>query len=355
MLKKRVLTDDLIVGMRLFEDVITQEGQLLVVKGTEITPRIITRLKFYGIHSMDIEPDIVEKPQDIGSYMKIEATEEFRKFDSTLHHAVNNLENTISDAILSGKEIDTWRLLATVDTIVTDAGNGLHLMSMLQCIRGYDDLIYVHSINVALICNVMGTWLNMSEEDKRLLTVAGLLHDIGKTMIPKELLSKQDKLTDEEYQIVQSHALKGYELIRDKNIDVRIKLAILQHHERCDGKGYPLGLPGDKVIDFAKIIAIADVYDAMTANRSYRRGICPFDVIDTFEKDGYQKYDPKFLLTFLQRISQGYLNTKVILSDGRNAEIIMLNNSQLSKPVVRVGDEYINLAEKPGLTVQSLL
>jgi len=228
-------------------------------------------------------------------------------------------------------------------------------MNMLQCIRSYDDIIYVHCVNVALICSVLGEWLHMDDADRNVLVIAGLLHDIGKIVLPKEVLSKTSKLSDEEYSLVKQHTLKGYDLVKYKDMDERIKLAILQHHERIDGSGYPSGLSNNAISSFAKIIAIADVYDAMTSNRIYRQGICPFDVIETIEKEGYQKYDAQFLLPFLHRVTECYVNAEVKLSDGREGTVILLNNNQLSRPVVKVGEEYINLAENSDLSISALL
>lgn len=355
MQRERVMTDDLVEGMILIDDVVSNDGQLLVTKNTEVTSRIITRLKFYSISFVYIEKKVAKEPKEISYYKTIIASNEFKRFNYSIQTGVKDLEQSINNAITYNEDLNVDRLLKNVEDIVDDAGSGLHLMTMIQCIRGYDDLIYVHCLNVALICNVMADWLKMSEKDKQVVTIAGLLHDIGKTVVPKELLLKTTKLTDEEFEIVKQHAARGYELIRDRDLDNRIKLAVLQHHERCDGKGYPFGFQTDRIDKFSKIVAIADVYDAMTANRVYRQAICPFDVIETFEKEGYQKYDTKILLTFLERISQCYLHANVLLSDGREGEVIMINNSHLSSPVVKVNDEYVDLYKHKELRIKSLL
>lgn len=355
MARKKMMIKELAAGMKLVEDVLSQEGLLLVASGTVITPRIIARLTFYSIPYVYVEYTVVEQPKESSFYKQIESTNEFKRFNYTLKSGVQILQKAINQALLYNEEIDTSSLLEGVERIAGNAGNGMHLISMLQCIRKYDDLVYVHSINVSLICNVMGEWLHLPQQDIKVLTIAGLLHDIGKAIIPQEILCKASKLTDQEFELIKKHPMKGYELIKDSKLDQRVKLAILQHHERCDGTGYPFGDRGINITDFAKIVAIADVYDAMTSNRVYRQGICPFDVIDTFEKEGYQKYDPKFLIPFLQRISQCYINAKVKLSNGQQGEVIMLNNTHLSRPVVKVGGEYLNLAEKPSITISSLI
>lgn len=111
------------------------------------------------------------------------------------------------------------------------------------------------------------------------------------------------------------------------------------HHERCDGSGYPTGLTEDYIDNFAMIVAIADVYDAMTAARSYRSPLCPFEVISKFEEDGFQKYHTKYILVFLKQIASTYQSNRVILSDGRGCTIVMLNQNALSRPIVEFDDK----------------
>ena len=129
----------------------------------------------------------------------------------------------------------------------------------------------------------------------------------------------------------------------------------LLHHEKCDGSGYPLGLKGNKINDLAKMITIVDIYEAMTANRCYREGICPFEVIKMYEDEGYQKYDPKYLIPFLQGISDTYLHDTVLLNDGRQGEIIMTNKTALSRPFIMIGDEFVDLSRRPDLNIVSIL
>lgn len=115
-------------------------------------------------------------------------------------------------------------------------------------------------------------------------------------------------------------------------------------------------LESDEIDDFASIVAIADVYDAMTATRKYRQPLCPFEVIAAFEKDGLQKYNPGFILTFLERVAATYQNNRIILNDGRSANIVLLNKNSISKPMVQLKDgSCIDLAREPGLFIKSIL
>lgn len=156
--------------------------------------------------------------------------------------------------------------------------------------------------------------------------LCGLLHDIGKLKIPAEIIQKPGKLTDEEFDLIRSHPKLGYDILRSKNLDDRIKLAALQHHERYDGKGYPRQLAGIEINEYASIVAIADVYDAMTSNRIYRKGICPFTVISMFEKEK-DLYNPHYLYLFMKRLVEAYVNTEVILSNNERGKIVLLNKT----------------------------
>ena len=189
-------------------------------------------------------------------------------------------------------------------------------------------------MNVGIIASLIGKWLGWSEDEQRLLHTCGLFHDIGKLTIPKEILDKPGKLTNEEYEIMKTHTVEGYNLIKDIGLDPTVVNAALMHHERCDGGGYPMGISREKIDRFSKVIAIADVYEAMTANRVYRNGMCPFDVIARIEEDGFMQFETEYLLVFLNNIVDTYLNSKVKLSNGEKAEVILINRQKNSRPLV---------------------
>ena len=223
----------------------------------------------------------------------------------------------------------------------------VHIFEMINNMRQYDDSTYAHSINVALISNVLATWLGMKEKDILLLTQCGLLHDIGKLCIPDNIIKKPGKLTDAEFNLVKTHPYAGYEILEKQKLNPHILNSAMMHHERCDGTGYPFGLSAEKIDDYAKIISIADVYDAMTSARVYRGAMCPFKVIEIFENEGLSKYDTRFLLTFIENVLNTYIQTRVRLSDGRTGEVIMINKHALSRPLIRSGSGYIDLSKEP--------
>ncbi len=209
-------------------------------------------------------------------------------------------------------------------------------------------------MNVALICNIIGRWLGFSEDDLMVLVTAGLLHDIGKLKIPPEIIKKPGRLTNEEFLVIRGHPGYGFDILKNKNLDSRIANAALQHHERYDGKGYPDKLKGPEIDFFASIVAVADVYDAMTSNRSYRKGICPFDVLEQMEREK-ASYEPVVLHKFINNTAESYINNEVILSNGERGRVVLLNKNFLSRPLVIAGSNTYDLSKTDGLYIENIV
>lgn len=342
------------------DDVYTKDHHLVIAKDTELTDRIITRLKFYSISDLliqsdsnfrDVETDYFETT----FYGEIRKSESFQRFHKAYQRIAGEFTNTLDNMVSNNTDVDEEHLLSEVNDILHQCDSNIELFNMLHCIRHYDDTTYLHSLNVSLICNIIGKWLRFTPEDLKVITLSGLLHDIGKLMIPSEIITKPAKLTQEEFETIKTHTVRGYRILKDKNIDNRIKLSALQHHERCDGSGYPYGFKTKQIGQFAKLVAIADVYDAMTCARVYRGPLCPFEVVNIFETEGLTKYDPKYILTFLEGIVQTYINNNVRLSNQQEGEIIMINKNQLSRPVVRIGREFVDLSRSRDLYIEAII
>lgn len=354
-------------GMILAAQVIPPVGQPLAAAGSEITPQLITQMEANHVEYVLIAekntpakvpetlPPVREKNSQLA--MQKANSAKFHDFEMQYYMAMEKLKIVFNDIISQQTKIDTTDLLENVSVLFRSRNTIIELFEMLYKMRSINDSVYAHSINVALISRMIGRWLKMDKDYLDTLTVAGLLHDIGKLMIPEEILNKPDSLTDEEFEIIKSHPRKGYDILKNLDINPRIKKSALMHHERSDGSGYPSGLTDEFIDEYAMIIAIADVYDAMTAARAYRSPLCPFEVIANFEKDGYQKYHTKYILTFLKQIAATYQNSRVILSDGRGCRIVMQNQNNLSRPVVQFDDNScLDLShESRNLYIQKVL
>lgn len=349
-------------GMITADDVLSPSGQLIIPKNTTLNPRLISRLKLYNVKKVCviITDDVAqtlnaaaEKNKPVNPERN---TQQFKVFNRTYQDMANDLEAAFKEVM--EKPYDTYDPAPIIDQILDLAKtvkNTMHLMNTLQLLREYDDTMYIHSLSVALIAHTIASQQNFTEEDMRNLMFACAFHDIGKVQIPTDILYKPGRLTDEEYAIVKQHTQKGYDILNKAHFPMDIQMAALLHHERCDGTGYPSGLTLEKIPLYARIIAIADVYDAMTARRAYRKEICSFDVIAEFENSGYQKYDVTLLIPFLTSIAQSHLNNQVRLSNSLIGTIVMLNQHKLSKPVVNVDGTFFDLSKEKDVTIVELL
>lgn len=347
-------------GMILGQDVYNFANQIVVKKGTVLDERTITKLHRFEIPQFMIKEEVLSV-QEANTYHKssyserIQNSPEFKRFQENYDIEVLQFQNMLTCVIEKNQEIDCEALYHQVVLLLKDTGNTINAFDMVQNLRHYDDSTYAHSMNVGLLCNVFADWLGFDEEDKKKLTVAGILHDIGKTRIPLDIIQKPSSLSEEEYQIIKKHTEYGFAILTENKLDYHIRYTALQHHERNDGSGYPLGLMNDHIDEFAKIVSIVDVYDAMTSPRVYRGPMCPFDVIQLFEEEGFRKYDSAYILTFLKRIAESYLNEQVRLSDGRIGKLVFINVHALSRPVVMVGDQVVDLQKEKHLHIREIL
>ena len=359
---KRVSTADLVPGMITAEDVYTYNNQLILPRGLVLTDRTITKLEFYSIINVRVEDDMSEEylaspeaPENLSYSEKIKKSPQFIEFKARFDEEVPKFKNMLDSVAGRNSDLDLNSLLDCINEILTSSDGYLNVFDMLHNMRQYDDLTYVHSINVALICNVFSRWLKFTEEQTRLATLCGLLHDIGKISIPENIIKKPAKLTDNEYTVVKKHTLEGYNILRTFDIPEAIMNAALMHHERCDGSGYPFGIRNSKIDMYAKMVAIADVYDAMTSARVYRGPMCPFKVVEIFESEGLQKYETHFIMTFLENIVNTYMLQRVKLSDGRIGDVVFINRSALAKPTIKSGDEFIDLSTLPDVYIEAII
>ena len=393
---------ELKIGMIAIEPVLTPSGQVLAPAMTQLTRQIINKMKLYNVESAVVDsndplvkemlgassesnvimpastpplapppvvtqspvytpapvatpvvapvaPVVVEQkePEKVVTYKeetqsnsrRMMVTEEFKGFQVDYLLYIEHVKSVFSDIINTpGYTIDVTDLITKMAPLYTSRNTIVELFDMIHQMHSLNDSIYAHCVNVALFSRMIGRWLHLEQRDLDIVTCSGLFHDIGKLAIPESVLNKPGKLTDEEFALIKSHPKTGYEMLRNQDVDTRIKQAALMHHERYDGSGYPNKLSSEFLSDFAMIVAIADVYDAMTAARSYREPLCPFQVIEKFEQEGFQKYHTKYIYVFLHNIASIYQSNRVMLNDGRGCKIVMLNQSTLSKPIVQFDD-----------------
>ncbi|PKM50939.1 MAG: hypothetical protein CVV02_09525 [Firmicutes bacterium HGW-Firmicutes-7] len=357
---KRIPIDSLTVGMVLGDDVINSNGLILIPRKTAIQQKHVFRLKLYDILSVVVDLDtvmeeVVEKfPEEEAYTPNVSNQQNFSEFRTVYHKKEEAIKSQLH-AISNGEPINIDDLLTISQSLLDGLSTKGELFNYLYHLKANDDYTYTHSINVSLLCNIFGTWLKLPPAQVKDLTSAGLLHDIGKVKIDQTILNKPGKLTPEEFDLIKTHSRLGYDAIKDQPISDAIKAGVLMHHEKMDGSGYPLGLHEADIHEFAKIISIVDIYDAMTSNRTYHKKFSPFKVIQVFERESFGLLDTAYLFVFLENIAHNYLGKDVKLSNGKIGKIVFIHNTAPSRPIVEVGEEMIDLMTASSLTIDEII
>lgn len=351
---KRVFVSNLKEGMIVGRDIYTEGNLLILPAGVVLTKAIIEHLE--SLDLLDILIDDEKKPEDVEPKEPVQSPN-FIEFNKNYTSQINKLNNTFDKILENGaSKEEVENLLENTWESMPQTSNTYEMLNMLYSMHSYSDATYMHCMNVGIIASLIGKWMGWSEEDRRILYSCGLLHDIGKLAIPKSILDKPGKLTDIEYTIMKTHTVKGYEMLRNSGIDKRLLYPVLKHHERLDGSGYPLQLKEDKIDRYTKVIAVADVYEAMTADRVYRKSMCPFDVIAQFENTGFGVFDTEILLVFLHNIVNSYLNAKVKLSNGEEAEVVLVNRQAGSKPLLMTSSgKIIDMLKEKDIKISEMV
>jgi putative nucleotidyltransferase with HDIG domain len=231
-----------------------------------------------------------------------------------------------------------------------------NILTLLNSVQDKNPYMYSHPVNVAFISLVIGKWLNLDYLNLVNLVRAGLLHDIGKAKIKDSLLNKADKLTLEEMEKMKSHPVIGYKILDNVNtFEPEVLQGVLFHHERMDGTGYPIGLKGEKINLFSRIIAIADTFDAITATKAYRKKNLPLKAVEEIQANSFKYLDPYICQIFVNNIIEYYNGSPIRLSNEQVGNIVYINPIEITKPLVRCENEYHDLSVERDIEVVEFL
>lgn len=335
-------------GMIIYEDIYSSLGAIILNRDTILDQWQIEKISMNNIDKVRIrltENDGLYPPKDEEDIKSIQDQEKIRNFREKYAAKVDEVTHIIKE-IGKGAAIDVSSISQISKHIIKEFNTVSDVINYLHLVRPLDDYTYSHSLNVSLMSIIIGKWLHFSEAEVDEIATAGLLHDIGKTKIPEKLLLKPGKLTSEEFNEIKKHTVLGYMMMDNVNdATLNMKYAVLMHHEKIDGSGYPIGAADKEIPLFPKIVAIADIYDAMTSNRSYRNRMCPFEVIKNFEMHTFGKLDTEVLTVFLKNIANSYMNDFVELNTGEICEVVFINPNRIWEPIVRFGNDFIDLSQ----------
>ena len=266
-------------------------------------------------------------------------------------------EQTRMKAITSLKRLNIDDCIYIANRIVEEIRESESMIVETMHLSTYDNYTYSHSVNVNMFSVILGVACGLRDDELRKLSQAALLHDIGKTCVPIEIINKSGRLTEEEYAEVQNHPRYGYNMLRNNyEVSSVARNAILSHHENEDGSGYPRGLTAEKIHLYAKIIHIADVYDALTTKRVYKEAMNPADALEYLMGNAGRMFEKDLLATFMEYIAPYPLGVQVELSTGQKAIVIKNNRGMLSRPVVRLDSgTRVDLLEHLDITIVKML
>ncbi|WP_271628579.1 HD-GYP domain-containing protein [Caldicellulosiruptor sp. DIB 104C] len=318
---RKVTIDELQEGMKLARDVFTENGKLLLPEGFIIKPSFIEKLKEYNIDSVYVEDEITK------NYVK----------EEIIYHETFIAIQDLMVSAKTGEIVDPFVAREIVNDIVAEIIQEEDVFLKIVGFRDVDNYTYFHSVDVSIFSAIIGKLLGFERKKIEDLALAALLHDFGKMKIPPEILNKPAKLTDEEFEEMKKHTIYGYQMVKNmEGISEEIAEVALLHHERLDGSGYPLKLKGDKIPIFARIIAIADVYDALTADRVYKKKVVPTKAADYLLKYAGVQFDKEIVQKFLKMVVKYPVGCFVVLNTGEIAIVYEENPFNKTRPIVKV-------------------
>lgn len=330
-------------GMKVGRPVINGNGQVLLNAGVILTEKYLHRLKLLGIPSLYIEdgylPDL--QVDDVIS-------------EETRIKAITRVKGLLKEHTrsLGASEHNSQQIYATVNEIIDQLLSNNRLIVNLIDIRAMDDYIFAHSVNVCVLALMTGIVLGYSRSKLFHLGMGAMLHDMGKILVPKEILDKPGKLTDEEYAVVKQHPDHGIKLLKDNpHVSNLARLVVHQHHERYCGQGYPQGLRDSEIHEFAQITGMVDMYDALTADRVYRKAFPPHEAYEMISAAGDYLFKYDIIDPFLSNIAAYPAGTMVELSSGELAIVVGTKKGFSLYPRVRV---MFDQQKKPVTEVREL-
>jgi len=354
---RKVSIDFIEPGMIVGHPVYNSRGEMLINGGVVLTRRVINRLIQQGVPALYIVDEFFSgfEPKDVLD-------------DRTRVEAVSIVKKVFSKNYafkLSSEETDM--LKNSVDTFMQQLLENRSILIDLIDIRCMDDYTFGHCVNVCVLSLVTAIHLGCDLATLKLLGMGALLHDIGKMLIPKEILNKPGKLTDEEYEVMKKHPQFGYDLLCDSEPFVKDLSALitLQHHERFNGEGYPAGLAKEEIHNLSQIVGIADVFDAMTADRVYRPGFHPSEVWEMLAASGDYLFKYDLVRAFLSNIAP-YPSGSVVQLSSNEIGIVMETHKKIPfRPRLKIlfdrygnylnNDYEIELLERRELTITRVL
>lgn len=340
--------DELKVGMIIAKDIF-KEGHLLIRKGSVVTEKLINILKrvyFWGKIEVEVSEKVV---------IEIDREEEIKRVEEKFREVSTNLENMFEKMKRARDYRINSDLREFADKIQKEIKSTEIIVSNILFKGSGEDCIYRHGVNVAAISALLGRWLGFDAVKINLLVYSALLHDFGIIKLDAKFQNKPDILLENRYKEIRVHTKVGYKAVDAvPYLDKSVSYGVLMHHEREDGSGY-LGIRGERIHPFAKIIAIADELDVMNSEIEGIVKKRPFETLEEIKRNSLKKLDYLYTNILLEHLVNYYIGENVILSGGKKAQIIQMDLENISRPLVLVDERFIDLSKDKDIFIEEIV
>lgn len=339
--RRLVRTRQLQPGMKIDQAVVDKSGRNLVQRGSILDNYVIDSLLKMGVMMVYIQSG-EETAGDIEKSISPQARKQIERLHTDDRSKVE-LSDSVKTRVAEGIQFiysntESKELADATNNIASNLMNAINSTDAIavdiSALKTSDEYTFKHSVDVATMSMVLAKQQGLSQKQIYEIGVAGLLHDIGKTKIPLDILNKPARLTDEEFAVMKQHPVFGYRMIKDRDeFSNEICMAVLQHHEKMNSKGYPVGFPSDKITPYARILTIADIYDALVTERPYKSAFSQRDAVEMI-MSMTGELDLTAMKSFLESMILYPVDSIVELSNGEKAKVVMNNPHYILRPTV---------------------
>ncbi|NOV00231.1 HD-GYP domain-containing protein [Paenibacillus planticolens] len=337
-----------LAGKMLKYDVTTSYGLVLATAQTVLMEEHLDLFRQHRIDFMDI----------IATSLQEQELEDVQSQNPSglLVRKATQFAKDLFELVETQKKIPLFEIKNQLIPIVQQAAEHSDLFEIFEAIKAKDEYTHQHNVGVGILSTLIGKWLQMNDQEVALLTLAATLHDIGKVKIPQDILRKPGKLTKEEFDEMKQHTVRGYNLLREtKGLNYKVSLVALQHHERLDGSGYPMGLKDSQIDRFSRIVAVADVFHAMSSKRPHQDMMPFYEVVRQMREGLFGELDPHIVSVFLTNMIRGLVGRKVKLTDGRWADVVYINPTDDTNPLVKIDDTFVDLSRERHIHIKEVV
>ena len=328
-------------GMKVDQSIIDRMGRTLIARNSTLDEYIISSMLNLGIMSIYIQDGEYDPADDEKKITPVarKNIERLHTEDPTKVTLSNSIRERVAEGIqyiYNNPESETFaKATASITDDLMDAIENNDAVAIdINALKTSDEYTFKHSVDVATIAMILAKQQGLPKQDIYEIGVSGLLHDVGKTQIPLEILNKPGRLDDNEFAVMKQHSVFGYHMIKNKGeFSEQICLGVLQHHEKINGSGYPLGCNASQISSYAKILSVADIYDALVTERPYKKAFSQRDAVEMI-MSMTEELDMTALKSFLESMILYPVDTIVELSNGEKAKVVKNNPHYILRPTV---------------------